>query len=447
MDARPMSEPIIRSLVARRIWDSRGRPTVEAEVALSDGAVGRGIAPAGASRGVHEAIDKRDGGERLGGLDVQDALEGMRTEIAPALAGLDPFDQDRVDARLIELDGTPNKARLGGNALTAVSLAVLHAAAASRGLPLWRYCLGDAPAIIPLPEIQIYGGGAHAGRRTDVQDFMVMAPRAMAFAEALAVTADVYHAAGALMAERGLLQGVADEGGWWPAFSTNEEALEMLMRAIERAGLAPGTDVGISLDVAASEFGCGGRYLLGLEKRELDRDAMAEMLLGWCARYPILSIEDPFAEDDDLGFEQFTAAVGDRIQVIGDDYLVTSSSRVREAARRGRANAVLIKVNQAGTVSEAKAALDEARRFGWGTIVSARSGETEDTSIVHLAIGWGAGQLKVGSFARSERMAKWNEALRIEEALGPAARFAGLDETPMRRRALKPAGPASGGLE
>ena len=341
----------------------------------------------------------------------------------------------------------PNKARLGGNALTAVSLAVLHAAAASRGLPLWRYCLGDRPAIVPLPEIQIFGGGAHAGRRTDVQDFMVVAPRARTFAEALAVTADVYHAAGAIMAERGLLQGVADEGGWWPAFSTNEEALETLMRAIERAGLAPGTDVAISLDVAASEFGRGGRYRLGLEKRELDRDAMAEMLLGWCARYPILSIEDPFAEDDDQGFEQFTAAVGDRIQVIGDDYLVTSSSRVREGARRRSVNAVLIKVNQAGTVSEAKAACDEARRFGWGTIVSARSGETEDTSIVHLAIGWGAGQLKVGSFARSERMAKWNEALRIEEALGSAGRFAGLDEMPMRRQALKPAEPTAGGRE
>jgi enolase len=432
-----MSEPVIQSVIARRIWDSRGRPTVEAEIALSDGAVGRGIAPAGASRGTREAVDKRDGGRRFGGFDVQDALRGIVTEIAPALAGLDPFDQAAIDARLVALDGAPNKARLGGNALTAVSLGVLHAAAASRRLPLWLYCLGDKPAIIPLPEIQIFGGGAHAGRRTDVQDFMVIAPRAKTFAEALEVTAEVYHSAGRIMAERGLLQGVADEGGWWPAFSSNEEALETLMRSIERAGLVPGEDVSLSLDVAASEFGHAGRYRLGLEKRELDRDALAEMLLQWCARYPILSIEDPFAEDDDKGFEQFTAAIGDRIQVIGDDYLVTSASRVREAARQHSVNAALIKVNQAGTVSEAKAACDEARGFGFGMIVSARSGETEDTSIVHLAIGWGAGQLKVGSFARSERMAKWNEALRIEEALSSKARFASLSEMPMRRQAGK----------
>jgi enolase len=440
-----MSEPVIQSLVARRIWDSRGRPTIEAEIRLSDGAVGRGIAPAGASRGSREAIDKRDGGQHFGGFDVQDPLRGIAAEITPALVGLDPFGQAFVDASLVALDGTPNKARLGGNALTAVSLGVLHAAAASRGLPLWRYCLGDKPAIIPLPEIQIFGGGAHAGRRTDVQDFMVMAPRAKTLAEALEVTAEVYHAAGRIMAERDLLQGVADEGGWWPAFSSNEEALETLMRAIERAGLVPGDDVAISLDVAASEFGKGGRYHLGLEQRELDRDALAEMLLQWCARYPILSIEDPFAEDDEQGFVQFTKAIGDRTQVIGDDYLVTNASRVAEAARLGSVNAALIKVNQAGTVGEAKAACDEGRRLGFGTIVSARSGETEDTSIVHLAIGWGAGQLKVGSFARSERMAKWNEALRIEEALGSKALFAGLDEMPMRRRARKPVDAASVG--
>ena len=440
-----MSEPVIRSLIARRIWDSRGRPTIEAEVALSDGAVGRGVAPSGASRGSREAIDRRDGDKRLGGFDVQNALQGIRSEIAPALVGLDPFDQACIDAKLIALDGTPNKARLGGNALTAVSLAVLHAAAASRGLPLWCHCLGEEPPIIPLPEIQIFGGGAHAGRRTDIQDFMVIAPRAKSFAEALEVTAEIYQAAGAIMAERGLLQGVADEGGWWPAFSSNEEALDTLMRAIERAGLTPGEDAAISLDVAASEFGKDGRYRLGLESRELDRDALAEMLVGWCRRYPILSIEDPFAEDDDEGFERFTAAIGDRVQVVGDDNLVTSASHVREAARRGSVNAALIKVNQAGTVSEARAACDEGRRAGFGTIVSARSGETEDTSIVHLAIGWGAGQLKVGSFARSERMAKWNEALRIEEALGSKGRFAGLDEMPMRRRARKSVEAASGG--
>src|SRR6202046_895659 len=344
-----MSEPVIQSVVARRFWASRGRPTIEAEIRLSDGAVGRGIAPAGASRGSREAIDKRDGGARFGGFDVQDALRGIHAEIAPALSGLDPFDQAPIDAKLIALDGTPNKARLGGNALTAVSLGVLHAAAASRGLPLWRYCLGDKPAILPLPEIQIFGGGAHAGRRTDIQDFMVMAPRAKTFAEALEVTAEVYHAGGAIMAERGLLQGVADEGGWWPAFSSNEEALETLMRAIERAGPVPGEDVAMSLDIPASECGKGGRYRLGLDKRELDRDALGEMLIGWCDRYPILSIEDPFAEDDDEGFEQFTAAVGDRIQVIGDDYLVTNVTRVHEAARRRSVNAVLVKHNQAGT--------------------------------------------------------------------------------------------------
>ena len=432
-----MSDPVIRSLRARRVWDSRGRPTVEAEIALSDGAVGRGIAPAGASRGSREAVEKRDGGPRLGGLDVQNALAGIRAEIAPALLGADPFDQLALDRMLVALDGTPALERLGGNALTAVSLAALHAAAASRKVPLWRYLNGDGPALIPLPEIQIFGGGAHAGRRTDVQDFMVVAPRAKSFAEALETTAEIYHAAGRIMADRGLLRGVADEGGWWPAFSSNEQALDTLMLAIERAGLAPGEDAAISLDVAASEFGRGGVYRLGLEKRELDRDGLADMLLSWCSRYPIVSIEDPFAEDDTQGFQRFMAAIGDRVQVIGDDLLVTNAGRVREAARARTANAVLIKVNQAGVVSDAKAACEAGRVCGFGTIVSARSGETEDTSIVDLAIGWGAGQLKVGSFSRSERMAKWNEVLRIEEALGRDARFAGLDELPAGGRGAR----------
>jgi enolase len=435
LEQNEVSDPAIRSIHARRIWDSRGRPTIEAEVALTDGASARGVAPAGASRGRREAIDRRDGGARLGGLDVQGAIASIREEIAPALAGMDPFDQTGVDARLIDLDGTPNKSRLGGNASTAVSLAVLAAGAASRGLPLWRHLAADAAVTIPLPEIQIFGGGAHAGRRVDIQDFMIIAPRAKTFAETIEITAEVYHTAGLIMAERGLLQGVADEGGWWPAFSSNEEALDTLVRAIERAGYAPGEDVAISLDVAASEFGRGGRYRLGLEGREFDRDAWAEHLYGWLDRYPILSIEDPFAEDDSEGFTRFLAGVGDRVQVIGDDYLVTSAARVREAARDRAVNAVLIKVNQAGTVSEAKAALDEGRRANFGTIVSARSGETEDVAIAHLAIGWGAGQLKVGAFARSERMAKWNEVLRIEDQLGPAARFAGLGAMPFARGA------------
>jgi enolase len=429
-----MTEPAIRTVHARRIWDSRGRPTVEAEVTLSDGTRARGTAPAGASRGTREAVDRRDGGRRLGGFDVQWALASVRDEIAPLLGGRDPFDQAGIDAALVALDGTPTKERLGGNATVAVSLAVLHAAAASRKLPLWRYLAGEGPVTIPLPEIQIFGGGAHAGRRTDIQDFMVVAPRAESFAEALEVTAEIYIAAGRIMAERGLLQGVADEGGWWPAFSSNEEALDTLMLAIERAGFTPGEEAAISLDIAASEFGKDGRYKLGLEGRELDRDGMTDYLLGWCRDYPILSIEDPFAEDDALGLMRFTAAVGDHIQVIGDDFLVTNAGLVEEAVLDRSVNGVLIKVNQAGTVSEAKAACEVGRCAGFGTIISARSGETEDVAIAHLAIGWQAGQLKVGSFARSERMAKWNEVLRIEEALGPEARFAGLDAMPFRRR-------------
>jgi len=425
-----VSEPVVRAVRARRIWDSRGRPTIEAEVLLSDGAFGRGAAPAGASRGSREAVEKRDGGARLGGLDVQGALAGVRDEIAPALIGRDPFDQAAVDRTLAALDGTPSLSRLGGNALTAVSLANLHAGAASRKEPLWRYLLGEAPALIPLPQIQIFGGGAHGGRRTDVQDFMIVAPKAKSFAEALEITAEVYSAAGRVMAERGLLMGVADEGGWWPAFATDEEALDTVMLAIERSRFQPGAEVAIFLDVAASEFGRNGRYRLGLEKREVDRDGWAEILLDWCARYPILSIEDPFGEDDAVGFQRFMASVGDRIQIVGDDLLVTNADCVAKAAREESANAVLIKVNQAGTVTAANAAFDESRRHGFGAVISARSGETEDTSIAHLAVGWGAGQLKVGSFSRSERMAKWNEVLRIEETLGSKARFAGLDGLP-----------------
>src|SRR5581483_1613007 len=399
---KDMPDTTISRVRARQVWDSRGRPTVEAEVWLAGGSVGRAIAPAGASRGTQEALDLRDGGPQLGGMGVSKAVAHVNAEIGRLLIGRNSERQAEIDDALIALDGTPNKSRLGGNALIATSMAVLHATAGAHRMPLWKYLAQGADVALPLPEIQIFGGGAHAGRRVDVQDFMVVALSAASFAEALAVTAEVYRAAGDLMKESGKLQGVADEGGYWPAFDANEEALATLSRAIERAGYTPGVQVGISLDVAASEFGRNGRYRLGLEGRELDSDGMCEMLLGWVERYPIISIEDPLAEDDAAGMRRFTAAVGDRVQVIGDDFLTTSAARVRQAAAGGACNAVLIKPNQAGTVSETRAAFEAGRAAGFGTIVSARSGETEDTTIVHLAVGWNAGQLKVGSFSRSE---------------------------------------------
>ena len=418
----PITE--ITSLRGRRIWDSRGRPTVEAEVTLSGGAMGRGIAPAGASRGSAEAVDLRDGGEALGGFGVSRALAGLNGSIADALTGMDAGDQKEIDSCLLELDPSPTKETLGGNALISASLAVLHAAAAAEALPLWQYVADGKPVTLPLPEIQIFGGGAHADQRVDIQDFMVMPLSANTFAEALEMTAEVYLAAGRLMSEAGKRAGVADEGGWWPDFDTNEAALEMLVRSIEAAGLTPGSDMGISLDVAASEFHDCGTYCLGLEDKEYDTAGLIELLGGWMERYPIVSVEDPLAEDDHGGMKAFTEAFGERVQIIGDDYLATNAGRVTEAAARGICNAALIKLNQAGTVSETRAAVEAAKAAGWGTIVSARSGETEDTTIAHLAVGWNAGQLKVGSFARSERMAKWNEVLRIEEALGDQAVFA-----------------------
>jgi enolase len=420
-----MSATGIASVRGRRVWDSRGRPTVEAEIALVGGASGRAIAPAGASTGSGEAVDLRDGGSAFGGYDVRRAVAAVNETIAPALRGMDASDQAALDARLIALDGTEAKSRLGANATLAVSMAAAHAAAAAAAQPLYRYLGGEAATSLPLPQIQIFGGGAHAGRRVDVQDFLVMCPAAASFAEALDWTAEIYRAAGALMRQAGALQGVADEGGWWPAFSANEQALETLVHAIEQAGFVPGRQVAIALDIAASEFGRGGHYRLGLEGRDLDTAGMIEVLTGWIRAYPIASVEDPLAEDDAEGFAAFTQAVGDRVQVVGDDFLVTDAARVRAAATAGAANAVLIKPNQRGTLTETRAAWDAAREVGYAGIVSARSGETEDVTIVHLAVGWGIGQLKVGSFARSERMAKWNETLRIEEALGPRARFAG----------------------
>jgi len=415
----------IASVRGRRVWDSRGRPTVEAEIALADGAVGRAICPAGASKGSREALELRDGGAAFGGLDVARAVANVDGEISRALVGSDPADQAALDRRLIELDGTPAKTRLGANATLAVSMAAAHAVAASRGVALCESIGGAEATLLPMPQIQIFGGGAHASRRVDVQDFMVVCPGATSFAEAIAWTAEVYRSAGEWMAARGKLAGVADEGGWWPDFASNEEALETLVAAIERAGRVPGDEVAIALDVAASELGSDGRYALGLESRQLDRDAWIELLLGWTRRYPIVSIEDPLGEDDAEGFARFTRAAGERMQIVGDDFLVSDAALVREAAALGAANAVLLKPNQRGTLTETLAAWRAAQDVGYAGIVSARSGETEDTTIVHLAVGWGVGQLKVGSFARSERMAKWNEALRIEERLGARARFAG----------------------
>jgi enolase len=415
----------ISAVNARRVWDSRGRPTVEAEVHLCDGTMGRAIVPAGASKGTREALELRDGGERFGGLDVRRAVAHVNTEIARAVLGMAADDQARLDERLIQLDGTPNKQRLGANATLAVSMAAAHAAAASHRLPLYRYLGGDSATLLPMPQIQIFGGGAHAGRRVDIQDFMVVCPGAGSFTEALEWTAEVYRQAGALMQSRGACFGVADEGGWWPAFDTNEEALEALVIAIERAHFIPGEQVSIALDIAASDFGRGGRYRLGLERRELDSDGLIELLLRWCDKFPVASIEDPLAEDDPDAFGRFTRAVGHRLQVVGDDFLVSDAALLRDAAAAGAANAVLLKPNQRGTLTETLQCWDAARALGYAGIVSARSGESEDTTIVDLAIGWQVGQLKVGSFARGERMAKWNEALRIEERLGARGRFAG----------------------
>lgn len=415
----------IASVTGRQIWDSRGRPTVEAEVVLESGAVGRAIAPAGASRGAHEAIDLRDGGDAFGGYGVDRAVAGIGAEIAPAIIGMDARDQPAIDAALCALDSTSNKARLGANAVVAVSMAVLHAAAADMREPLWRYLAEGRKVRIPLPEIQIFGGGAHAGRRTDVQDFMIMAPRAGSFRRALEITDDVYRAAGRLMEAKGPLTGVADEGGWWPNFTSNEDALDTLTRAIDASGHRAGEDVFISLDIAANELGDASGYNLALDDRRLSGKEMAARIIEWAGTYPILSIEDPAGQDDWGTMAVVTAAIGDRVQIIGDDVLVTNAQRVADAGDAGACNAALIKVNQVGTVTEAKAALDAAVARGWGTIVSARSGESEDVTIAHLATGWNAGQLKVGSFTRSERMAKWNEMLRIEEAMGGDAIFAG----------------------
>lgn len=419
----------IEDIRARRIWDSRGRPTVEVDVRLENGKCGRGVAPAGASRGVNEAMDLRDGGPLFGGLDVSNALGKIKSDVAPAIIGLDAMDQRAVDNALIALDGTATKSRLGGNTTVATSMAVLRAAAASCGTALWRYLANSKAIRLPLPEVQIFGGGAHAGRRVDVQDFLVMPVGAESFSHAMEMVFNVYAKAGELMAKKGPLTGVADEGGYWPNFDHNEEALGMLTSAIENAGYGHG-EMMISLDIAASEFHKDGKYHLGLENHAYDTGEWIDELGRWLDTYPILSIEDPVDELDHAGMANFTKRYGNRVQIIGDDYLVTSAERVTAAQELGACNAVLLKPNQVGTISETRDAFDAAQAKGWGTVVSARSGETEDTFISDLSAGWDAGQLKVGSFTRSERLAKWNQVLRIEDMLGQDAIYAGRSALP-----------------
>jgi enolase len=396
----------IVDVVARRVWDSRGRATVEAEVHLK-GARGRAIAPAGASTGAGEARS----------LDAATAVRNVNAAIRSALLGVDAREQETVDRKLIALDGTPDKSRLGANAIVAVSLACAQASAAAARKPLWQHLAGDKRVAMPVPQVQIFGGGAHARGRVDIQDYMVVCTGAGSFAESLEWIAEVYRAAGARLAQKGALQGVADEGGWWPAFKSNEEGLAELVGAISDAGFEPGADVAIALDAAATQFHRGGRYLLALENRSLSAEQLHALWLRWLDAYPIVSIEDPFAEDDAAAMQAFTKAAGGRVQIVGDDLFVTDAGRLDPEL----ANAVLLKPNQVGTLTETLACWTAAKAKSMRAIVSARSGETEDVSIVHLAVGWGVPQLKVGSFARSERMAKWNEGLRIEEALGGKA--------------------------
>lgn len=391
---------------ARRVWDSRGRATVEAEVVLK-GARGRAIAPAGASTGAGEAK----------ALPADAAVRNVNGPMREALLGVDARFQEAVDEKLVALDGTPDRSRFGANAIVAVSLACLQASAAAAKRPLWRHLAGERRVAMPVPQVQIYGGGAHAHGRVDIQDYLVMCPGAGSFAESLDWIAEVYRAAGARLAKKGARQGVADEGGWWPSFKSNEEGLAELVGAISDAGFEPGADVAIALDVAATQFHRGGRYHLALENRSLSAEQLHAMLMRWLDAYPIVSIEDPFAEDDHDAMRAFTRAAGARVQIVGDDLFVTRAAKLDPEL----ANAVLLKPNQVGTVTETLACWTGAKDKGMRGIVSARSGETEDVSIVHLAVGWGVPQLKVGSFARSERMAKWNEGLRIEEDLGNKA--------------------------
>lgn len=421
-----MSNCKIKKVVARRIYDSRANPTVEVDVLLDDGTLGRGMVPAGASTGKFEACELRDGGDNLGGKDVMEAVANVHTILGPALVGMDASDQRAIDRRLIELDGTPDKSRLGSNAVLGCSMAACWAAANHRRQPLYAYLGGAQSYTIPVPMVQIIGGGAHAANAIDVQDFLVIPLNAPTFAAAYEIVANIYMAAKKVFADKGKPLSIADEGGFWPTgFATNEEGLVLLTESIKRAGYEPGVQAAIALDVASSEFYDAekGIYTFHLEKRSFSREQFVDLLCDWTDRYAIVSIEDGASEQDWEGARLLTKRLGDRIQLIGDDLFTTNIARIRKGVEEKCYNSVLIKLNQIGTITETLDAIAYTQRHGYLPVVSARSGETEDATIVHLAVGTNAGQLKVGSAARSERTAKWNEAIRVEERLGASGYY------------------------
>lgn len=418
----------IARVCAFQIFDSRGNPTVQADVFLENGVVGHGLVPSGASKGSNEALELRDGDPaRFRGKSVELAIGHVNHEIAQAVQGKDACDQAAIDEILTELDSTPNKSRLGANAILAVSMAVADAAARGRGKALFEFLSDGQGSLLPLPEIQIFGGGAHADHRIDVQDFLLIAIGAHSYLESLEITFNVYNSARDLLRGRKKLFGMADEGGFWPEFDTNEQVLELMVEAIDRAGYSPGKDAAISLDVAACDLfdANDATYRFAHEGRNFTSAEFSDLLVRWCGKYPIVSLEDPMSETDWEGWQRIRAALGSKIQIVGDDIFCTNAGLIQRGVEADIANAVLIKLNQVGTVTETLEAIRLTQQAGWKPVISARSGETEDAFISHLAVATNAGQLKVGSFSRSERMAKWNEIIRIQRALGSRARFVG----------------------
>ena len=417
----------IVDIFAREILDSRGNPTVEVDVTLEDGSTGRAAVPSGASTGAHEAHELRDGGERYGGKGVQNAVEAVNSEIVDALSGFEAEEQSHIDETLIALDGTENKNRLGANALLGVSLAVAKAGADACSLPFYRYVGGVSARILPTPMMNIVNGGAHADNPIDIQEFMIMPVGAETFAEALRTGAEIFHALKADLKAAGHNTNVGDEGGFAPNLQSTHEALDFIMKSIESAGYAPGEDVFIALDAASTEFFDNGKYELAGEGKSLDSEGMAAYLADLAGRYPIASIEDGMAEDDWDGWRILTESIGDRCQLVGDDLFVTNEQRLREGIEEGCANSILIKVNQIGTLTETLAAVEAAHRAQYTAVMSHRSGETEDATIADLAVATNCGQIKTGSLARSDRLAKYNQLLRIEQELGEIAYYAGRD--------------------